>query len=315
MRTFLRGYFIFWYDSFMTIHTIDLHFASQKRTIASYAVTGPHGVILVEPGPQSTVANCVAGLDVLGIQPSDVKHVFVTHIHLDHGGGAGWWAQQGAQVYVHPRGAKHLIDPSRLMASAHMVYGDLLESLFGLMIPIPASQVTVLEDEAIVDINGLAVQAIDTPGHARHHHAYAIEGVAFTGDAAASRMPGERYINLTSAPPQFDPHAYDATLTKLASYDFDALYLGHFGEVTEVADHLERTRDVMWSSAEFVHAQIRNGQPREVVLQKYVEFCEERAILDGVDAAALSDYATANGFDISGSGIHLYWEKRRAKRQ
>ncbi len=299
----------------MRIHTIDLNFQGFPNTIASYLVEGESGLALIESGPQSTVENCVSGLQSLGFAASDVKHVFVTHIPLDHAGGAGWWAGQGAQVYVHGRGARHLIDPSRLMASAAMVYGDALESLFGLMIPIPEAQVTILEDGDVVSIGDIKVEALEASGHAKHQHAYLVEGNAFTGDAAGSRIGDARFINLTSAPPQFDPHTFDQTITRLAERKLGALYLGHFGAVTDVEAHLERLREVMWSSAEFIHAQIRNGQSRDTVIEKYIEFCKERARLEGVSESEIDIYDVANGFEMSGSGVHLYWEKLRQRGQ
>lgn len=296
----------------MLIHTLDLHFSDRPHMIAAYLVEGSTGLILIEPGPASTIKTCLRSLKALGFSASDINHVFVTHIHLDHAGGAGWWAAQGAQVYVHPRGARHLIDPSRLLASAKMVYGDQMESLWGKMLPISAEKVTVLEDGDTVTIGDLTVEAIDTPGHAKHHHTYAIGDVAFTGDAVASRLPADQFINLTAAPPQFDPVAFDATITRLAARNFKKLYLTHFGMVDTVDEHLQRLREVVWGSAEFIHAQIRNGQPKTTIIKKYVEFCRERAELEGVDATRFTDYGIANGFEMSAEGIHLYWQRKLA---
>ena len=102
----------------MRIHTLDLHFQDTPNTIASYLVVGPEGLALVETGPGSTLDNLIKCLAELDIKPADIGQVLVSHIHLDHAGSAGWWAQQGAQVYVHHVGAPHLVDPAKLLASA-----------------------------------------------------------------------------------------------------------------------------------------------------------------------------------------------------
>ena len=294
----------------MKVSTIDLNFRGHRNTIASYLVEGNDGLLLIETGPQSSVENAVAGLATLGFRPKDIKHVFVTHIHLDHSGGAGWWASQGAQIYVHPRGARHLIDPSRLIMSAKMVYGNQLESLFGISLPIPAEQVTILEDNQQVQIGDLNVTAWSTQGHAKHHHCYVIDDVVFTGDSAGSRIGGERFINLTSAPPQFDPDAFDITIDRLLAGNFSKLYLGHYDYVTDVEDHLNRLRDVVWGSAELVHAHLRNGATNEEIVQAYVDYSKARAVRDGISAEMMQTYDVANGFQMSGEGVLLYWKRK-----
>ncbi|MGB1250481.1 MAG: MBL fold metallo-hydrolase [Candidatus Promineifilaceae bacterium] len=300
-----------------TVDTIDLVFGGYKNTIASYLVKSDQGLLLsdqglllIETGSQSVVKNTVTGLAKLGIQPTDIKHVFVTHIHLDHAGAAGWWASQGAQIYVHPRGAKHLVDPSRLIQSATMVYGDALESLFGISLPVPPEQVTTLEDNEQITIGDICITAWDTQGHAKHHNCYVIDDCVFTGDSAGSRIPGNRFINLTSAPPQFDPTAFDITIDRLLAGNFSKLYLGHYGEVTDVEDHLNRFREIVWGSAELVRAHLRNGLDDASIVQAYIEYSQQRAMLDGVSAEMMDVYETANGFKMSGEGILLYWKRK-----
>ncbi len=299
----------------MLVHTIDLRFQNTRHAIGSFLVEGKKGVILIETGPGSTTGNLVTGIQDLGFRPSDVQHVFVTHIHLDHSAGAGWWAKQGAQIYVHPRGARHLIDPSRLMASAKMVYGDVLDDLFGEMIPIPENQVTIVQDSDIIEIDDLVFTAYDTPGHATHHLAYGIDGNLFTGDMAGSRLPNDYFINLTSAPPQFDPDAFDASITRMESLNFERLYLTHFGVVEDVADHWVRLRKIVWDSTKFIREQLENGASDSAAIQRYVRKCRQRALAEGVSPALLDSYDTANGFEMSGEGIVIYWKRRWRKEQ
>lgn len=294
---------------YMRIHTLETHYQNTLHAIASFLIEGDTGLALVETGPAITTPNLVTAIARLGFRPNQIKHVLVTHIHLDHAAGAGWWANQGAQIYVHPRGAKHLIDPSRLMASARMVYGDALDDLFGEMIPIPENQVTVVHDNDIIEIGDLAFTAYDTPGHAKHHHAYGIDGNLFTGDMAGSRLPNDHFINLTSAPPQFDPDAFDASITRMEKLDFKRLYLTHFGVVEDVAAHWARLRDIVWDSAEFIRKQLESGASESAVIQHYVRKCQQRALADGVSPSLLDSYDTANGFEMSAHGIILYWKR------
>lgn len=301
------------YDLTMKIATIDLHFDGVPHAIASFVVLGSSGVALVETGPTVSVEHCIRGLARLGLQPSDIKHVLVTHIHFDHAGAAGWWARQGAHVYVHRRGARHLIDPTILLASAEAVYGESPENIFGRIYPIPSDQLTALDDNDTITVGDLTFTALDTPGHAKHHHAFLIEDVVFTGDTAGSRLPGHRFINLTSAPPQFDPVAYDQSIARLEALNLSRLYLTHFGAVDEVADHLARFREVLWDSAEFVRTCIRNGLTLAEIVPVYTNYCHDRAIREGMTDPVWEQYNTANGFDLSAMGIYLYWQRNKDK--
>ena len=222
----------------MTVHTLDLHFQDMPGLIAAYVIESEGELALIETGPGSTLETLRAGIRGLGLDETKIRHVFVTHIHLDHAGAAGWWAQQGAQVYCHPKAAQHLINPSRLMDSARQVYAERMELLWGDMLPAPAERVTALQDGESLRLGAVNVTAWDTPGHARHHHAFVIGDVCFTGDVAGMRLAGTNYLSVTAAPPQFEPKAYVASVDRLAAADFQKLYLTHFGEVSDVAAHL-----------------------------------------------------------------------------
>ena len=142
----------------MEIHTLDLHFQRQPNTIASFLVIGPSGPVLVETGPMSTLATLREQLASLGYRPADIRHVLVTHIHLDHAGAAGWWAQQGATVYVHPFGAPHLVDPSKLIASATRIYQDELETLWGEIVPAEPFRFVLVIDWFMLIVCGVILE-------------------------------------------------------------------------------------------------------------------------------------------------------------
>ncbi|RME85847.1 MAG: MBL fold metallo-hydrolase, partial [Caldilineae bacterium] len=182
---------------------IDLYFQGEPQLIASYVIRGPKGVVLVETGPGSTVERLLAELAAMGIPRQQVTDILLTHIHLDHAGAAGRLAREtGATVHVHHVGAPHMADPTRLLASAGRIYGDLMEPLWGEFLPVPREQLHALEDNEVVEAAGLRFTALDTPGHAYHHMAYLLDGLCFTGDVAATRLPGSAHIRLPVPPPE-----------------------------------------------------------------------------------------------------------------
>lgn len=294
----------------MQIHTIDLNFQGRKHAIAMYLVVGPDGPVLVETGPGSTIAAGIAGLAEHGYAPSDIRHVIVTHIHLDHAGAAGWWAQQGAHVYVHHVGAPHVVDPSRLLRSARRIYEDKMDLLWGETLPAPADRVTALHDGDVVKAAGLEFLAIDTPGHATHHHVFRLEDVAFTGDAGGVRINSSALIDLPAVPPEFDREAWYDSLTRLQREQFRAIYPTHFGRVDDVSDHLDRVRELIGESTGFVHALMRTGADREQMVEHYTAWNLARAAEAGASDDNIGQAGLANPLAMSVDGISRYWRKR-----
>ena len=229
----------------MQVHTLDLHFQGRPHTIASYLVIGPDGPVLVETGPHSTFGELTRGLANHGFLPADIKHVLVSHIHLDHAGAAGWLAREGAHIYVHHVGAPHLIDPTKLMTSATRIYGDKMDTLWGEVLPIPAGQVTSLEDGNKVNAGGLTFTALDTPGHAYHHHVFLLGELAFVGDAAGIQLPGRPFVDLPSPPPEFNLELWQQTIDRLLTLSVTAIYPTHFGRVDNWQQHLQGLRDLL----------------------------------------------------------------------
>lgn len=300
----------------MDIHTIDLDFQGMRHAIASYLVVGPGGPVLVETGPASTLETLKRRLADLGYEPGDIEHVLVTHIHLDHSGAAGWWAQQGSHVYVHHVGAPHIVDPSRLLRSASRLYGDNMDTLWGQTVPAPADRVTSLEDGDKVEACGLTFRAIDTPGHAGHHHVFRLEDIAFTGDAAGVRILGSQLVDIPAVPPEFDREAWYASLSRLQAERFSAIYPTHFGRVDDVAAHLDQVRSVIGESSGFILGAMRMGADREALVEHYAAWNLERARDAGATADNIGQAGTANPMAMSVDGISRYWRKRdeRAER-
>lgn len=295
----------------MRIHTLDLQFQSTPGLIASYAIESHGELALVETGPGSTLETLRAGLQQLGLDEKKVRHVFVTHIHLDHAGAAGWWAQQGAQVYCHANAARHLIDPSKLIASARMIYQERMDGLWGEMLPAPAERVTILNDGDSIRVGEVEVTAWDTPGHARHHLAFVVGSACFTGDVAGMRLQGTRYLSVTAAPPQFEPLPYVASVDRLVAAGFERLYLTHFGEVADVADHLARYRQRILEVHEAVKADLEAGLGEAVVRERYTCREHELATLSGITETDWQRLEMSNSTSMCADGVRLCVEKGR----
>ena len=247
--------------------------------------------MLVETGSQSSVDELLAALDGLGVSPTELAGIAVTHIHLDHAGGVGDVARAfpNATVYVHERGARHLVDPSRLVASAATVYGDLLDSLYGRLDPTPAERVHVLADgEAIAIGGGRTLTTVDSPGHAKHHLALhdSESGILFAGDAVGVRLPDAGILRPATPPPDFDLDQALHSLDRFAERRPAGIALAHFGLVPDPGEILEEAHDILRRWAEVAEAAWR--EDRDIA-----------AALDAEDVVSepIGDVSTAEGLD------------------
>jgi glyoxylase-like metal-dependent hydrolase (beta-lactamase superfamily II) len=217
---------------------VDHNYQGFPGGIASYLLPGPD-LTLIEAGPASTTDTLLTNIRAAGYDPFRITRVVVTHIHLDHAGAAGTLMRRlpHARVFVHPKGAKHLIDPSKLIASAERIYGDKMAELWGEILPVPADRVVVVGDNEMVG----ALRALDTPGHAVHHHAYYHEadGVVFAGDVAGVRVMGSSYVRPPTPPPELDLDAWAKSIERLHEIGPRRLCLTHFGEFDDVDRHLD----------------------------------------------------------------------------
>ncbi len=271
---------------------IDLHFAERERAIGVYLVDTDDGPALFDCGPTSTLPALEAGLAANGLELTDLRHLLLSHIHLDHAGAAGPIVSRhpGLQVWVSEIGAPHLVDPSRLERSARRLYGDLFDPLWGELAPVPAANVHV----ASGDVHGW--EAFPTQGHASHHISYFRDGTLLAGDAAGVRMPGASYVLPVSPPPDVDVEAWHATAAAIRDRDPDRLALIHFGVHEDVAPHLERLEIELDRWAE----RVRGGMGQE-------EFVAAALADAGADAEA---YDRVAPFRQSWQGMQRYWEKR-----
>ncbi len=269
---------------------IDVRYSRTAQVIGSYLLLGDRPA-LVETGPTSTVETLLDGVRQAGLDPADLAAVAVTHIHLDHAGGAGALAQRfpHLQVYVHAIGAPHLVDPARLVASAARLYGDDLPRLFGDVVPVPAERVRALNDGDAVLLGSRRLVALDTPGHARHHHAFWDPDTAdlFTGDMAGVALPGSRYVRAPTPPPQLDIPAWERTLARVRSLHPKRLLLTHFGPHTWVEDLLAQFEESLHRNLAIVREALAAGVDDQTITARVrTEALRAIELRDGAGAGA-----------------------------
>jgi glyoxylase-like metal-dependent hydrolase (beta-lactamase superfamily II) len=227
---------------------IDTKMHGRDQITAAYVVRGEK-TALVETGPKSCLDHVLAGLASAGVE--DLDWIVVTHIHLDHAGAAGTLAARfpNARVAVHEVGAPHLIDPSRLWASAARIYGDEMDRMWGGIDAIPENRIRTLADGDKLDLGGRVLEAIDTPGHAYHHHVFLDDatGIAFTGDALGVRLPDVGVIRPATPPPEFNLEAAIASIQRIAELQPQALWPTHFGSAQDGVDATDVETTCEWA--------------------------------------------------------------------
>ncbi len=295
------------------IHTLDLQFM-RPRTIAAYLVETSAGPVLAETGPESTYPHLKAALAERGVLPADLQAVFVSHIHLDHAGAAWRLVADGAPVvYVHPKGAPHLVDPSRLWESASRIYGDQMEKLWGRSGSVPAARVRAVEDGEEVRVGDARFLALDTPGHAGHHHAWLTDGVIFSGDVGGVRIGGGPVVP-PFPPPEIHLELWKASLDRLRSLGAAEIRPTHFGAYADVAAHLDDLEDRIFRWADRVLDWMRAGLGEEAMIARFQELVEGELRAAGLDEEALEEYEIADPAWMSIPGLARYWRKVHPER-
>jgi len=293
------------------IHTLDLRFQGCAQAIASYLIRHPGGAILIESGPGSTKNWLEARLAEHGLRTQDVTHVLLTHIHLDHAGAAGWLAGQGAMIHVHPVGAPHLLNPEKLLASATRIYGDQMESLWGEFLPVPEDKLVVLEDGDEVAVGGLRFTAVDTPGHAEHHHAYLFEDLCFSGDVGGVRIPGYPYLRAPMPPPELNLEKWHASIRRLQTLRFGRIAPTHFGIYNDPEWQFDILERALEDVSSWLEAVMPADPPIEELRARFTEWMDDEARAAGLDGDVLAAYALANPLGMSADGLQRYWRKFR----
>jgi glyoxylase-like metal-dependent hydrolase (beta-lactamase superfamily II) len=293
------------------IVTLDLNFQGMARAIAAYLVRRGDAVVLVECGPGSTVAALQSGLAKEGLRTADVTHVLLTHIHLDHAGAAGWMAGQGAQIHVHPVGAPHMLAPEKLLRSAGRIYGDRMEMLWGEFLPVPEHKLAIVNDGQEVQAGALRFLALDTPGHAEHHHAYVLEDVCFTGDIGGVRIPGYAYLRIPMPPPELHFGKWRASVRRLQGLGMSRIAPTHFGIFDDPEWQLREVERELVETERWLEDVMRPGPDVEPLRQLFVDRMHAEAQELGLNSDAIRSYDLANPLEMSADGLFRYWHKGR----
>ena len=294
-----------------TIHTIDLNFLGRTGTIGAYLVPHSGGGLLVETGPRSTIQNLTAGLRSYGYGIEDITDVFLTHIHLDHAGGAGWLAQQGSHIHVHENGAPHLINPEKLLASAVRLYGDRMDSLWGEFIPVEEEKIAIMHDEEVIMIGDQSIRALDVPGHANHHLVYLIGDACFSGDIGGVRLNPHMYLSLPMPPPDFHLEKWRESIKHIQKFDPNRIVPTHFGVYSDARWHFHAVLEALNEVEVWIEEKLPLNPSLEDLRRQFMVFEQIRAQKYRVEQATLEAQQIANPSFMSADGIYRYWNKYR----
>ncbi len=284
---------------------LDTLLGGWERVTAGYLIEGD-APVLVETGSQSSVPTLLAQLERVGLSADDLAGVVVTHIHLDHAGGVGDVARAfpKATVYVHPKGARHLADPTKLVDSAALVYGSLLDSLYGRLDPTPAERIRVLEDGDTIDVGAnRTLTTVDSPGHAKHHLALhdSLSGVLFAGDAVGVKLPDGGVLRPSTPPPDFDLDLALHSLARFSERRPTSLALAHYGLLADPAAILDEADGTLRRWAATAEAAYRDGEDIAAALAAAFE-----SDLDGVAEEHREKLEIMNGVHSNAAGMRRW---------
>jgi glyoxylase-like metal-dependent hydrolase (beta-lactamase superfamily II) len=291
------------------VHILDLHFLNLDHAIASFLIETTQGPVIVETGPYSTFPSMKKRLAEHGYQVSDVKNVFLTHIHFDHAGAAWAFAKEGAKIYVHPFGAPHMEDPSKLYNSAKQIYLDQMERLWGAMEKIPADQLIPVDDAAKIVVGETEIIGWHTPGHARHHITWQLADMLFTGDVAGVKIENGPVV-APCPPPDINQEEWNQSIDSLLEKNAKKLFLTHYGEVTEISDHFHALRKILNDWAYWMKEKWEQGMSADEITPLFTKYTADQLRSKGVSDHGLERYEAANPSWMSVAGLIRYWKKK-----
>jgi len=299
-------------DASAHTQVIDVEYLGNEHYIACALLEGDTPVI-VDPGPTVSLAKLEEGLSRHGLSLDDLAGVLLTHIHLDHAGAAGTIAKRNPRidVYVHERGARHMVDPPRLLNSAERLYGDRMDELWGEFLAVPADNVRALAGGETLRLAGRRLEVAYTPGHASHHVSYLDDttGTAFVGDTAGIRIAGNPYVLPVTPPPDVDLEIWETSLRKIEAWDPERLFVTHFGAAEGVEEHLQQFRRGLHDWAAIVRDGLASDRTDEECVETFtagvIAGLEERLPQETIPL-----YQQGGAPDMSWHGLARYWKKK-----
>ncbi len=291
------------------VHILDTWHLGRPGIIAATALETEDGIALFDTGADSTFPHMAEAMKKAGFSPHDVRHVFLSHIHLDHAGAAWHFAETGATIHVHPRGARHLLDPSRLMDSASRIFGDEMPRLWGKMRPIAEDQVQITDDHRPRQIGQYEVRSFATPGHASHHNVYQWNDNIFGGDVAGVRLndgpPVPPFV-----PPELQVESWLDSIKLLRSLGANHLYLPHFGLVEgNLTGHFDALAERVRRWADWFRDALRAGKNEAELVPEFARYESEDIIASGAAPDRVEDYERADPSFMAVTASIRYWQK------
>jgi len=291
---------------------VDLLFLGRPHAVATVVVRGAGTLALIDPGPTSCLDTLDLGLQAQGLRLSDVTDLLLTHIHLDHAGATGTLVRRhpNIRVVVHERGAPHMADPSKLLASATRLYGARMDELWGECAPVPEKNMTVVAGGERIDAGGRTFEIAYTPGHASHHVSYfdRSSGVAFVGDTGGVCIDGG-YILPPTPPPDIDIEAWRDSVARIEAWSPAAIFMTHFGPVNNPRLHLTTLMQNLDTMAGLVRARLSEPGTDEEQSKRFAEDLQHE-LRRHMTEAQLASYRAAAPPELVWLGLARYWRKR-----
>ena len=282
---------------------IDIHQLDRERVIGVWDLGGA----IVDPGPESRMQTL---LDGLSMEP---KALLLTHIHLDHAGAAGALVERfpDLEVWVHAKGAPHLVDPAKLLASAERIYAERMKPLWGRVAPVPERNLRVVEGGETISVAGREFAVEYTPGHASHHVVYfdQSDGTAYVGDVGGVRIPPSDLVHPPTPPPDIDVPAWMRSIDVVAEREPRFLALTHFGFVTDPQTHLERTREAVHEMAELAREMLAEHGDTDTARDAFVAEVNRRAE-ERSNAETAAGLGRGSPVEQRWAGLRRYWQKQ-----
>ena len=292
----------------------DVRFQGVAGVIATAVLEGPSGIALIDPGPSSCLPTLESALAGGGRSLGEVQVILLTHIHLDHAGATGTIVGRvpGVRVYVHERGARHLIDPEKLLHSATQLYGDRMDSLWGAVEAVPAAAVTPLAGGESLDVAGRSLEVAYTPGHAQHHVSYfdAASGVAFVGDVGGCRTAGMSTVMPPTPPPDIDLEAWRDSVARILAWQPHGLFLTHFALHQSPAAHLATMLDRLERLAELARQLLHDATVPDEAREMRFRDDARRLLRRELSEDDLGRLELAVPLDMCWRGLARYWKKK-----